>query len=665
MRFDADDPRITAYALGELEGAEREAVEELLEGSAEARELVEQIREMGAMLGEELGAEELGEGLTAAQRAAVVSAAVKPRRPWILRPMGAAVALAATVLLALGASMFWTVQRSSKQQRVYFLDNSSLGVDLPKAGSRTPGAEAKMGSRPAGKTGLYGLQGPTAHQPLDFTTLKPGYYSYKLDSTKGRFGPIEGQPGRGEDYSRLPENKFRLAARTPLSTFSIDVDTASYANVRRFLTRNTKPPAGAVRVEEMINYFSYGYPEPAGQHPFAVHLEVGAAPWQPRHRLVLIGLRGRQVQRKRRPASNLVFLLDVSGSMSALNKLPLLRRGMKLLVDQLTEQDRVAIVVYAGASGLVLPSTACTRENRPRILSALERLQAGGSTNGGAGIELAYQVAVANYVKGGTNRVLLATDGDFNVGLQGKGALVRLIKQKAKSGVFLSVLGFGMGNLKDATLEQLADRGNGNYAYIDNLREARKVLVEQMSGTLITIAKDVKIQVEFNPSRVKAYRLIGYENRMLAARDFNDDKKDAGEIGAGHTVTALYEVVPVGVKFAAGVDALKYQRPVAALGPGSADLLTVKLRYKEPEASRSMLLSVSTQDSGTGIGGVSGEFKFAAAVAWFGMALRGSKYAGANPYGAIIGLGRLGLGQDKNGHRVEFIKLARRAAQLK
>jgi Ca-activated chloride channel family protein len=385
-----------------------------------------------------------------------------------------------------------------------------------------------------------------------------------------------------ETYDRIVDNSFRLVTDHPLSTFSTDVDTASYANIRRFLTHNQLPPPGAVRIEEMINYFTYAYDQPTSRspHPFAVHAQAASCPWEPKHRLVRIALKGRELDPTKRPNSNLVFLLDVSGSMGSPNKLPLVKAAMKMLVEQLGEGDRVAIAVYAGASGLVLDSTSCDRKEA--IISALDKLQSGGSTNGGAGIELAYNVAVSNFIKGGTNRVILATDGDFNIGTTNNSELIRLIEKKASSGVFLSVLGFGMGNYKDSRMEKLADKGNGNYAYIDSESEARKVLVREMCGTLVTIAKDVKIQVEFNPAQVVAYRLIGYENRMLNKEDFNDDKKDAGDIGAGHTVTALYQIVPAGVKVnVPSVDKLKYSSSTTSTAADSSgEMMTVKLRYK-------------------------------------------------------------------------------------
>ncbi|CAN5421750.1 hypothetical protein BH09PLA1_BH09PLA1_36130 [soil metagenome] len=421
----------------------------------------------------------------------------------------------------------------------------------------------------------------------------------------------------------------------------------------------------------MINYFPYEYPAPAGDAPFGANIEVAGCPWNSDHRLVRIALKGKEIAKENRPASNLVFLIDVSGSMSDQNKLPLLKTSMQRMVRELKESDRVAIVVYAGNSGLVLPSTACDERSQRSILYALEQLQPGGSTNGAAGIQLAYQVASENFIKDGMNRGSLCTDGDFNVGITNQGDLTRLIEDKAKSNVFLSVLGFGMGNVKDSTMEKLADKGNGNYAYIDNEREANKVLVQQMSGTLITIAKDVKIQVEFNPAKVGTYRLIGYENRMLAKEDFNDDKKDAGEIGAGHTVTALYEIDSVGARGdAPAVDPLKYGPPAtdSTLKAGSDELLTVKLRYKAPDApieqGTSKLLEFPVKDPGQPFANVSKDFKFASSVAAFGMLLRESPYKGNATLDGVIELAQEGRGEDVNGYRAQFIELVRKAKTL-
>ncbi len=466
-----------------------------------------------------------------------------------------------------------------------------------------------------------------------------------------------------ESYDAIDENPFLDPRHDPRSTFSIDVDTASYANVRRFLRGGSLPPAGAVRIEELVNYFSYDYPAPRGNDPFSVDVEIGPAPWNERHRLARIGIQGVTMEAGERPDANLVFLLDVSGSMQAPNKLPLLQHAMRLLLDGLGDDDRVAIVVYAGAAGTVLPPTAAS--DRASILEAIESLEAGGSTAGGAGIRLAYATAREQFEPGAANRVILCTDGDFNVGVTNRSDLVELIEDQASEGIFLTVLGFGMGNYKDATLEQLADRGNGNYAYIDTRHEARKVLVEEVGGTLVTIAKDVKIQVEFNPAEVASYRLIGYENRLLHTRDFNDDTRDAGEIGAGHAVTALYEIVPAGET--AGVppvDPLKYQETVERDGAGTGgELLTLKVRYKTPQASTSRLLEMPIVDDGTAK--TSDDFRFAAAVAGFGMLLRGSEHLGDRfDLGRVEELARESLGEDSGGYRTEFVDLVGAARRL-
>lgn len=472
-----------------------------------------------------------------------------------------------------------------------------------------------------------------------------------------------------EGYDEVQENTFLTAKENPLSTFSIDVDTASYANVRRFLQDDQLPPAGAIRTEELINYFTYNYVKPKEGSPFSVNLEVSRAPWDAKRELVRIGLKGRELPKEDRTTANLVFLIDVSGSMEDANKLPLLKKSLKVLVENLSPKDQVAIVVYAGSSGLVLPSTEGS--DKRRVLQALDRLEAGGSTNGGDGIRLAYKTARENFLKDGNNRVILCTDGDFNVGTTSQEELTKLIERERTSGIFLSVLGFGAGNLKDSTMEKLADKGNGNYAYIDSFSEGRKVLVEQMSGTLFTIAKDVKIQVEFNPARVAGYRLIGYENRLMAREDFNNDKKDAGEIGAGHTVTALYEIIPAGelLPDQSTVDPLKYQKvepkPEPTIEATSNELLTVKLRYKAPDGDKSQLLEVpfpaehipTFEES-------SADFQFAAAVAAFGMKLRGSPAAGEIKWSDIQGIVRRNLGDDPGSYRAEFLTLIEKASRL-
>jgi Ca-activated chloride channel family protein len=490
----------------------------------------------------------------------------------------------------------------------------------------------------------------TSNMPMPSATPMPG-----MDETIN---------GNTEGYSHIDENPFLEVARAPLSTFSIDVDTASYSNTRRFLKDGQLPPKDAVRIEELVNYFSYDYPQPVGDAPFSVTAEISEAPWNHAHRLVHIGLQGKRIPMENMPPANLVFLLDVSGSMNEPLKLPLVKSAMKMLAEQLTSRDRVAMVVYAGSGGLVLPSTS--GERKGEILAAIDRLEAGGSTNGGEGIQLAYKIAQENFIKGGVNRVVLATDGDFNVGVTSEGDLVRLIEEKRQSGVFLSVLGFGTGNVKDSTMEKLADKGNGNYAYIDSLGEARKVLGEQIGGTLFTIAKDVKIQVEFNPKQVAAYRLIGYENRLLRDQDFNDDTKDAGEIGAGHTVTALYEVVPFGQKFEnPGIDPLKYQQSVKPSEmANSNEMMTVKLRYKEPTQDQSKLLNVSLADAKGNLDAASQNFKFASAVAAFGMLLRDSKYKADASYNQVLELARASTGNDPQGYRSEFIQLVETARTL-
>ncbi len=521
----------------------------------------------------------------------------------------------------------------------------------------------------------YGYQAPFGPFNGDGSQLNPRIevFAWEWRTDPSRFRDIDGdgvpdaiapQESTTESYARIRENPFKSVSREPLSTFSIDVDTASYANARRFLNSGQLPPRDAVRIEEFINYFAYDYPQPSIDEPFSINVDVADCPWNRNHRLARIGLQGYEIPNDERPESNLVFLIDVSGSMNQPNKLPLLKQSMTMLVDQLDEYDRVAIVVYAGASGLVLDSITC--DNRGAILDAIDNLQPGGGTNGAAGIELAYQIAADNFIKDGTNRVILATDGDFNVGVTSEDDLHRLIEKKAKTGVFLSVLGFGGGNYQDATLELLADKGNGNYAYIDTLREAEKVLVEQMGGTLVTIAKDVKIQVEFNPAIAAAYRLIGYENRMLAKEDFNDDTKDAGEIGAGHTVTALYEIVPAGNEpELADVDPLKYQ--LANPSPELIDndeLMTVKVRYKLPDEDTSTKLEHPVLDEGRSIEAASEDFRFAAAVASFGMILRNSNHRGEAIFDLVLDLAGSASGQHRSEDREGFVELVRQAQVL-
>ncbi len=716
------EARLTAYVLGELDPDERSRVEAELATSSHAAREVAAIRATARELEAALSAEP-AEGLRAQQRVAILGGwqeRGEAQRPVVRRIRWPLVAAA---MAAAAASVVAVIHFGSSETHPFTYDlggdGDAFGLEglgyLGDDGSSATALVAPLdketrerleslgyvegeSSRPSDSRVEYGrwrkafdaLGGTGSSQPAPREVAAPD----KI--VVGRIGSLPGisvidQNGFGagtarqpalsaadpdsfgvfhlgantEAYASVRENEFRAVAEHPLSTFSIDVDTASYANVRRFLSEGRLPPPDAVRIEELLNYFRYDYPEPSGGDPFSISLEVASAPWRPEHRLVRIGLKGRAISFADRKPSNLVFLIDVSGSMSSPDKLQLALRGMRLLVDQLDERDSVAIVVYAGAAGLVLEPTSGA--NRPAILGALERLSAGGSTNGSGGIALAYQTARANFADGGVNRVILCTDGDFNVGTTSEGELVRLIEEQAKSGVFLSVLGFGRGNLKDSTMEKLADRGNGNYAYVDSLREAQKVLVEQMGGTLVTIAKDVKIQVEFNPLEVGAYRLIGYENRVLAAEDFDDDAVDAGEIGADHCVTALYEIVPLGVASPArGVAPLEYQdgatRPSAVAGHG--ELLTVKLRYKEPDGEVSRLLEQPLVDAGTSIDQASADLRFAAAVAGFGMRLRESQHAGAFLLRDVHRFAREATGSDRGGYRAEFLELVTRAWKL-
>lgn len=508
----------------------------------------------------------------------------------------------------------------------------------------------------------------------------PGYYNNSL------YGKVSGLQVNGQDgangntrlrgvsditqtefdregYDKINENAFLKATDNPLSTFSIDVDAASYSNVRRILNGGQLPPAGAVRIEEMVNYFKYEYPQPKNGDPFSINTEISDAPWNKDHKLVLIGLQGKKIPMENLPSSSLVFLIDVSGSMQSPEKIGLVKASMKLLVDQLREQDKVAIVVYAGAAGLVLPTTSGS--NKQKIKEAIDKLEAGGSTAGGAGIKLAYKTARDYFIKGGNNRVILCTDGDFNVGESSDDAMERLIEEERKSGVFLTVLGYGMGNYQDAKMQKLADKGNGNHAYIDGITEAKKVLVNEFGGTLFTIAKDVKLQIEFNPAKVQGYRLIGYENRMLAKEDFNDDKKDAGELGSGHTVTALYEIIPVGVKssFLQNVDPLKYQKKdKKEQKAGETDeIMTVKFRYKAPDADVSKLIEHPLLDQSISIANTSDNFRFAAAVAQFGMLLRNSEFKSNASFDNVLNLAKKAKAYDEEGYRSEFIRLVESA----
>ena len=717
-----DDPRLTAYALNELEGEERDAVEELLKNDPAARQAVEEIRATADRLHTAL-ARESGPALDETRRRAIQDSV-----PVKGRSRGASilwkVAVAACFCLLMGAAVFTALKEGHREfgsekaapvardvarlkatndkggvadMTSSGLDSGSVGLPIKNIQSPAPGALYNDGEAGDVRARRENVFDRLAEKKSDQTVAALSAYSLNvkgknpapgflpsfsknnkselldLDANVECEGDRKRAPTPGyedtihntEAYDRIVENPFTRVTQDALSTFSIDVDTASYSNARRFLNQKQLPPRGAVRIEEFVNYFTYNYADPIDAHPFSAHVEVAGCPWNPAHRLVRVGLKGREVPKSERPASNLVFLLDVSGSMQPANKLPLVRRSMKMLVEQLAGRDRVAIAVYAGASGLVLPSTPCNEVGA--IHAAIGNLNAGGSTNGGAGIKLAYGVAVKNFIQGGVNRVILCTDGDFNVGVTDNSELVRLVEEKAKTGVFLSVLGFGMGNYKDARLEKLADKGNGNYAYIDTQREARKVLVDQMAGTLITIAKDVKIQIEFNPGKVEAFRLLGYENRVLAHQDFRDDTRDAGEIGSGHTVTAFYEIIPAGQRVEApGVKAMKYQaRNVLKPAAASEEVLTLWLRYKKPEGKVGLEMEVPVADHGLTYTQASRDFKFAASVAAFAMLLRDSKYKGIATCAQVLELAEEGKGQDLNGHRAEFLELVQKAKGLK
>ncbi len=660
MRKAFDEAWLTAFALGELSERERAEVEGRLAESEDLRRELDEIRSTMAVLRETLAAEPHVE-LSAGQRAAIETkaAAEKPRwrllrfsrrRLWI-----ATGGLAAAASLVLAALLYFT-QGSAEAPFIYtFID----GEPAPSARANVPAARSQLDEQTRRQLESLGyVAGLEDAPPTDRASLD------QLRSL-GYLGPPDirqqSAPFTTEAYDHIPDNPFILVSQDPRSTFSVDVDTASYSILRRFLTGGSLPPKDAVRIEELVNYFRYDYAPPTDGRPFAVHMETASCPWKPDHRLVRIALKGKELSRGERPPANLVFLLDVSGSMDEPNKLPLVQAAMKLLVNELTPKDRVAIVVYAGAEGLALPSTRAS--DKSAILAVLDRLSAGGTTHGSAGLKLAYETAEKSFIKGGVNRVILATDGDFNVGVTNQGELIRLIEDEAKSGVFLTALGFGMGNLKDSTLEKLADHGNGNYAYIDTLWEARKVLVEQMGSTLVTIAKDVKLQLEFNPSTVKAFRLVGYENRVLAHQDFNDDKKDAGDIGAGHTVTALYEVVPPGGEIEVpGVDPLKYQEPTRPSGRAQTDeLLTLKLRYKQPDGDTSTLMEVTLKDGGQAFDAASTDFRFAASVASFGMVLRDSPYKGSADFAKTLKWAKASQGADEGSLRAELVTLIEKA----
>ncbi len=557
----------------------------------------------------------------------------------------------------------------NQSQEVVSIDKGVTRKEL--ASSRSMSPETEVWNQPAVGLGVAKQVQDTMASGYDANASLYEYARAPSDRIEGRKHYLREQeyPEYGyryrpntEEYARIYESRFLQARHNPLSTFSIDVDTTSYSNIRRFLNQGQLPPADAVRIEEMINYFSYDYPQPGWNRPFSITTQASYCPWNPQNYLVQVGIKGKVMSSKKVPPSNLVFLIDVSGSMKQANKLPLLKSAFRLFVNQLSGNERVAIVVYSGSASVILDSTPGSE--KWRIEQAINNLNAGGSTAGAAGIHMAYDIAQRNFIRNGNNRVILATDGDFNVGVSSNSELVRLIENKRNNGIFLSILGFGTGNYKDAKMEQIADKGNGNYFYIDSLKEGRKVLVDELGSTLFTIAKDVKLQVEFNPAQVKAYKLIGYENRALANQDFNDDTKDAGELGAGHTVTAFYEVIPAASMGynTSGVDPLKYQRNGNGFFTNS-DLMTVKLRYKDPNGSDSKLIKKTIHRRDV-TNSPSEDFQFASAVAEFGLLLRGSPYRANASYDHVLMRARRYQGIDKYGHKAEFATLVEKAKSL-
>lgn len=744
MTIKPDDPKLTAFVLGELSDDEVKEIAAQVAKSVELQEAVAEIEQAASLLTDQF-AMEPQQHLTEVQRKRITEGLDSSEELHYPKNRRRRIAMAAIIGGAtIAASLVFYVDYR-RQLKLEDGLQTAVPSDMKDAAPKPVGEDAPvaederlLGSNVVVSDDLVQQSsemdllttintspaaGKSAAKDHSVVRLSDGITSMKSDVmiTKVRAAPVDGRGGRayrvsrrakgiampgvrqgvptagrgigvnfglevrdgvealgqnlegfdegrvGDRFDSIVDNAFLAVNNSPLSTFSIDVDTASYSKIRMYLRKHRQlPAAGAVRIEELINYFQYDYEGPQDDKPFASHVEIAACPWNLEHRLVRIGIKGKEIEREARPVSNLVFLLDVSGSMNNPNKLPLVKHGMKRLVDQLGENDRVAIVVYAGAAGLVLPST--TGDQKNAILNAFDELHAGGSTNGGQGIQLAYQTALDNFIPGGTNRVILCTDGDFNVGTTDTSHLVDLVASQAKNNIFLSVLGFGMGNHNDAMLEQISNKGNGNYAFIDNASEANKVLVEQMSGTLVTIAKDVKIQIEFNPAKVSSYRLIGYENRILAAQDFNDDKKDAGEIGAGHTVTALYEIVPANQDKEIGasqVDDLIYQEKADLTDKAnSGELMTLKIRYKEPEGDKSKLILNPIPDEAKPFAESSADFQLAAAVASFGMVLRDSEHKGTSTYASVQELANGAVQQKETDYRIEFLELVDIAAAI-
>ena len=708
----SQDEKLTAYALNQLSGQEKEDFENLLKQNPEWQKEIDEIREFAGEISKELTSEECPE-LSDAQRQKVLAKVAPKKTPLIPFALTAAAAL-----LAVG--IYVSNKHATEVAKDHVVKNELKGTqakDPIKHIKQYPNGESKSESElsvKAGNTGntvvdtqslvpdmqpkadLFAIQSKDIKFSAEAQSVKelgrslnkvdyeyaakrlrkksishPGFIPSDAIPIDRRFLKVEGNTER---YGSYMENPFGTVVADPLSTFSIDVDTASYANVRRKLMNGYLPHKDAVRIEEMINYFDYDYPQPEAGKPFSVNTEVADCPWTEGNKIVRIGLHGRDVKVDKRPPANLVFLIDVSGSMSSSDKLPLLKEGFQKMVAQLNEKDRVGIVVYASNTGVVLEPTICDQKGKDLIIGALARLNAGGSTNGEGGIKQAYELVNNNFIAGGTNRVILATDGDFNVGVSSNKGLIDLVQEKAKKKAYLTVLGFGQGNLNDHMMEEISNKGNGNYFYIDSAKESTRVLCSKISSTLVTIAKDVKIQIEFNPALVHSYRLIGYDNRMLKHEDFNNDKKDAGEIGAGHNVTALYEIVPVGAANARKkIDDLKYQTTKEATEPVKAatreefkdELLTVKLRYKSPEGGASILMKQPLKKSEVKFTEASKGFIFTSAVASFGMLLKGSEHAGDASYEDIIGWLNNNKVLQANEDREEFLKLVQIAEGLK
>ncbi|BFM41974.1 hypothetical protein CFS9_06150 [Flavobacterium sp. CFS9] len=551
-----------------------------------------------------------------------------------------------------------TAPISSKDEPLYIVDGVPVKSDQFSKINPNDVEEVKV-AKEAEATALYGSKASNGAIIIATkNSIYKGLTEKELNAKLKKITVPKPVEPNEEDYDTFVENAFESPKTAPLSTFSIDVDNASYTNVRRFINNGQAVPKDAVRVEEMVNFFKYNYPQPKDQNPFSINTEVSDSPWNAKNKVLKIGLQGKNIPTENLPASNLVFLIDVSGSMSDMNKLPLLKQSLKILVNELRPKDKVAMVVYAGAAGMVLPPTS--GDEKKTIIDALEKLNAGGSTAGGAGIELAYKIATENFIKNGNNRVILATDGDFNVGETSNADMEKLIEDKRKTGVFLTCLGYGMGNYKDSKMETLADKGNGNYAYIDNIQEANRFLGKEFKGSMFAIAKDVKIQIEFNPKQIQAYRLIGYENRKLRPEDFKNDAIDAGELGSNHTVTALYEIIPAGVKsdyLAEQPDALKYTKVEEGGTNYSNELATIKFRYKKPDGDKSIELVQVIENKSVALEKTSDDFKFSTSVAWFGLKLRDSKLISDKSSYAILKLAKQGLSNDPEGYKAEFIRL--------